>query len=217
MTTESTRWQLLGGVVAAPLFFVVALAQAFTRPGFDLTRHFLSQLSAGEVGWIQMANFIVVGVLYVLCASAMSRVLAPGRGATWGPRLLGMFGVGLMAAGVFVADPANGYPAGPPLAEASWHGIAHGVAALASGLALTAGMFVFAARFVAEKRMGWAIATAATAVIYFVLPWTNVALSSLLLVIASVLGWGWVSVIAWRLSAQLSSALQSGTAHTQPA
>jgi len=38
----SLRSQLLAGVLAAPFFFSVGLAQAFTRPDFDLTRHFLS-------------------------------------------------------------------------------------------------------------------------------------------------------------------------------
>src|SRR5262245_54916031 len=217
MAATPTEWQLLGGVVAAPLFFVVALAQAFTRPGFDLTRHFLSQLSAGELGWLQMANFIVVGALYVLCATAMGRALPRGRGATWGPRLIAVFGVCLIAAGVFVADPARGYPAGAADAAPSWHGTIHGLAALASGLALTAALLVFAARFVAERRMGWAIVSAAVAVVYFALPWTNAELASLLLVIASLIGWGWISVIAWRLAAQHSSAREGGAPQTQSA
>src|SRR5262249_47796206 len=167
MTTESTRWQLLAGVIAAPLFFIVALAQAFTRPGFELTRHFLSQLSAGDLGWLQMANFIVVGALYVLCAAAMGRVMSGGRGATWGPRLIALFGVCIIAAGVFLADPANGCPVGAADAELSWHGMAHGLAALSAGLALTAATFVFAARFLAQKRRPWAICSTVVGVVYF--------------------------------------------------
>src|SRR5215471_9879836 len=130
MAALSTRSQLLAGVIATPLFFAVALAQAFTRPGFDLKRHFLSQLSAGDYGWLQMANFIVTGALYVLCAVAMARTLPAGRGATWGPRLIGLFGLGLVAAGCFSADPANGYPAGSGNVQMTWHGMAHGFAAL---------------------------------------------------------------------------------------
>ena len=125
MRTGFTKWQLLGGVVATPLFFVVAFAQAVSHPGFDITRHYLSQLSTGDLGWIQMANFIVVGALYLACAMAMGRVLLSGRGATWGPRLIGVFGVCLIAAGVFVADPANGYPTGYLQAQPTWHSMAH--------------------------------------------------------------------------------------------
>jgi hypothetical membrane protein len=217
MTAKSTKLQLLAGVVATPLFFVIALAQAFSHRGFDLTRHYLSQLSTGDLGWIQMTNFIVVGALYVLCAAAMGRVLSSGRGATWGPRLIGAFGVALIAAGVFVADPANGYPVGYPQVDPTWHSIAHGVAALSSGLLLTAAIFVFAARFAAEKRMSWAIYSAASGVIYFVLPWINADLGSLLLPVASVIGWGWVSVIAWRLMATYPAAHTNGEPVLQPA
>ncbi len=60
MTTRSTQWQLLGGVVATPLFFVVALAQLSLHAGFDITRHYLSQLYSGDLGWIQIANLNVV-------------------------------------------------------------------------------------------------------------------------------------------------------------
>jgi hypothetical protein len=196
----STRSQLLAGVLATPFFFTLGLAQAFTRPGFDLSRHFLSQLSAGEYGWLQMANFLVSGALYVICAAAMARTIPPGRGSTWGPRLIGVFGLGLVSAGLFSADPANGYPAGAVDTQLTWHGMAHGFAALGAGLALTAATFVFAARYLAQKRTRTAIATALVGVVYFVLPWTNMEIASVLLVVASIIGWGWVSLTALRLA-----------------
>jgi hypothetical membrane protein len=217
MSVRSTRFQLLAGVLATPLFFGVALAQAFTRPGFNLTRHYLSQLSAGEVGWLQMANFIVTGALYLLCAMAMTRTLSPGRGATWGPRLIGLFGLGLVAAGLFSADPANGYPAGTGAEQLTWHGLAHGFAALGAGLALTAALFVFAARYLALKRIGSAIGAALVGIVYFVLPWTSADLSSLLLVVASVLGWGWVSLTAWQLATRHTAAVEPGSLQVQTA
>ncbi len=49
---------LLGyGVIAGPIYVVVAAAQALTREGYDPTRHAVSQLSNGALGWIQIANF----------------------------------------------------------------------------------------------------------------------------------------------------------------
>jgi len=113
-TTNSTRRLLACGIVAGPLFLVVALVQALTRDGFDLSRHPISLLSLGELGWIQIANFIVTGGLYVACAAGMRRVLRHGRGATWGPRLVGALGVGLIMGGVFVTDPGAGFPPGAP-------------------------------------------------------------------------------------------------------
>jgi Protein of unknown function (DUF998) len=54
----------------------------------------------------------------------MRRVMRSGPGGTWGPRLIGAYGVGLAAAGVFRPDPANGFPAGAPPGNPehpSWH------------------------------------------------------------------------------------------------
>ncbi len=39
------------------------MAQAFTCPGFDLRRDAISILSLGDLGWIQVANFVVSGRL----------------------------------------------------------------------------------------------------------------------------------------------------------
>ena len=53
----STTRTLLGcGIVAGPLFVVVALAGSFTRAGFDLRRHPFSMLSLGELGWVQITD-----------------------------------------------------------------------------------------------------------------------------------------------------------------
>ena len=118
------------GVVAGPLFLAVLMIQAFTREGFDLSRHPLSLLSLGDLGWIQIANFVVTGALFIACAIGMRRVLRPGRSGTWAPRLVGAFGVGLILAGVFTTDAGAGFPPGAPAGspeQISWHGILHEV------------------------------------------------------------------------------------------
>src|SRR5712692_8815139 len=102
------------GLAAGPFYFAVSLAQAWTRPGFDLTRHPLSLLSTGDLGWIQITNFIVSGVLVVAGSVGMRRALRTGRASTWGPLLVGLFGVGLIGAGIFAPDPAAGFPPGTP-------------------------------------------------------------------------------------------------------
>src|SRR5262249_14340506 len=62
------------GVVAGPLYLAVVLLQALTRTGFDLKRHPLSSLSLGHLGWIQIVNFVVTGLLVLACAAGMRRV-----------------------------------------------------------------------------------------------------------------------------------------------
>ncbi|MGW0587333.1 DUF998 domain-containing protein [Streptosporangium sp. NPDC002607] len=197
--TTITKRLLIAGAVATPLFFTVAFTQAFTRDGFDLSRHMLSQLATGDLGWLQIANFIVTGTLFIAAAIGMRRTLRQGRGAKWGPLLIGVFGGALILAGIFVTDPASGYPAGSADGVISWHGALHNVASMVAGLALLAASLVFARRFLTGKQKGWAIYSVASGIIYAVLPQTNPGLMSLLFAIASLIGWAWISTLSLHL------------------
>ena len=146
--SHQTARLLTAGIVAGPLFLVLWALQAFTRDGFDPGRHPISLLSLGDLGWIQIANFVVTGALFVACAVGLRRVLHPGRAGTWGPRLVGALGAGLILAGVFVTDAGAGFPAGAPAGapEMSWHGALHEVGYLVVMLTWTAACFVFRRR-----------------------------------------------------------------------
>src|SRR3954468_1418541 len=138
---RTTDIALRCGIVAGPLFVVVGLAQAFTREGFDLREHTLSLLSNGGLGWIQIANFIVSGLLFIVGAAGIRTALPTGRAHRWGPRLIGAFGVGMAAAGVFSPDPAFGFPPGTPDGKpdsVSWHGALHYTVASLAFIALIA-------------------------------------------------------------------------------
>ncbi|GLV55405.1 hypothetical protein KDH_22490 [Dictyobacter sp. S3.2.2.5] len=82
--TQLTKALLTCGVVAGPLFTIVGLIQAFTRPGFDLTRHALSLLENGDLGWLQITNFLFSGLLFIIGAAGMRRVLRGSRGGNVG-------------------------------------------------------------------------------------------------------------------------------------
>lgn len=202
-TAKVTRVLLACGVVAGPLHIVVAFIQASSRPGFDLERHPLSLLSLGHLGWIQIANFVVTGLLFGASAIGMRRILRSGPGATWGPWLIGIFGVSLVAGGVFVADPAFGFPPGTPAGapdKLSWHGILHAVAPVLGFLSLIVACFVFARRFAALRQTGWAAYSVATGVVVLALSvWPNLTMNFVPLWIAMVVGFGWPSVIGARL------------------
>jgi Protein of unknown function (DUF998) len=202
-TTKRTRALLACGVVAGPLFLAVALLQALTRDGFDPGRHPLSLLSLGELGWIQIANFVVAGLLSVAFAVGLRRVLHPGRGGTWGPLLVGAYGVGLIGGGVFVADPGAGFPPGAPAGapeQLSWHGVLHDVGHLLAFLSLLAACFVLARRFAALGQRGWATYCVATGVALLgLMAWPDRDTVLVQLAVAIVLGWAWLSVLAARL------------------
>lgn len=144
------------GAAAGPLFLTTVLVQEATRHGFDSSRHPLSALSLGDLGWIQTTNFVVTGLLAAAGAVGARRALWFGRARTWGPLLLGIYGLALVAAAAFVTDPVSGFPAaGIDAAPPSWQGQAHNTAALVSGLALDAASIVFARRFLSRGQHAW--------------------------------------------------------------
>ncbi|KRE29379.1 hypothetical protein ASG80_19725 [Agromyces sp. Soil535] len=149
----ATRVLVTAGAVAGPLFVAVGLVQVLTREGFDLSRHPLSLLSLGDLGWIQIANFIVAGVLMLAFAVGARRSLGDGPGRVWAPVLFALYGVGLVLGGAFTADPALGFPAGTPdgyPTEWTFHGTVHAFAAPLAFLALVAVTFVVARRLTWE-------------------------------------------------------------------
>ena len=218
---------LLGyGVLAGPIYVTVSLVQALTRPGFDLLRHPWSLLGNGDLGWVQITNLILTGLMTVAAAVGLRRAwvgrrgheeawvgrrgheeaLRPGRGATWTPRLLGVYGVSLVSAGVFRADPALGFPPGTPAGPTtvSWHGMLHFASGAVGFACLIAACLVIARRFAAERRPGWARFSRVTGVLFLAgflsvaagagAAWANVAFT-----VAIVLVWAWFSAVSVHL------------------
>jgi hypothetical protein len=201
-----TRALLICGVIAGPFYLVVGLIQALTRPGFDLIRHDLNLLVNGDLGWIQITNLVLTGFFVVAFAFGMPRTLRTGLGQVWGPRLLGVYGAGLIGAGFFIADPAFGFPPGTP-ADAhtiSWHGLLHFVFGGVGFLALIAACFVLARRFTFQGQRGWAVYSQATGVIFFAAfagiavgsgqPWSVIGFW-----IGVIVAWAWISALAVKL------------------
>lgn len=211
-TTKVTRALLACGVAAGPVYVIVGSIEALTREGFDPTRHDLSLLANGEWGWIHITLLVLTGLLTVAGAVGIRRVLRGDRGRTWGPLLIGIYGLGLIGAGVFVADPTGGFPPGLPASAygtVSWHGMMHFVSGGIGFLGLIAACFVFARRFFSLGERGWAVFSVVTGVLYFA-AFFGIAAGSqqggatltfvvLAFTAAVVLGWAWVSAVAARL------------------
>ena len=202
-----TRALLVCGVIAGPLYVLVSVTEALTRDGFDLARHQWSLLSNGDLGWVHIANLVVTGLLTVAFAVGLRRVLRPGRGGTWVPRLLGVYGLSLAAAGVFRADPAMGFPPGTPegAAEVTWRGVLHFVAGGIGFVCLVVACLLVAGRFAAEGRQRWARFSRTTGVLFLagfvaVAAGAGAAWSNLAFTAAVVLAWSWVSALAAHLT-----------------
>ncbi len=166
--TRTTRALTACGMAAGPLFAIVVVAQGLTRKGFDFTRHAASLLSNGNLGWIQITNFLVTGALVIAFAASLRRTLKSGPGSKWGPRLVRVFGLGVFAAAFFRADPAYGFPPGTPAGKGtiSWHGTVHIFCGQVAFLALIAACWVFARRFRASGHRGWAVYSRASGIAF---------------------------------------------------
>jgi hypothetical protein len=95
----STEALLTFGATGALAFVGVALFEGATRPGYSAWTHYVSELSRSEQGWMQIANFVVCGLLIIAGAIGLSRAMQTGPGASWEPRLIGLYGLSLVAAG----------------------------------------------------------------------------------------------------------------------
>jgi hypothetical protein len=206
-TQPSMTDRLLVALAAAgPIYVIVAAAQVSTREGFDLRRHAVSLLSNGSLGWIQIANFVVVGLLVVAGAIGLRRGLAGGFGSVWIPRLVLGYGVGLVASGVFVADPADGFPPATPAGmpeEVSLSGILHfawgGVAfACLIAACIAVGRRASRAGEVGWSRFSWTTGLAFLGAFGLVASGGAVPFSNELFTVAVVLSWVWTAMLASR-------------------
>ncbi len=203
-TSATTRTLLTCAAVAAPLWTVVSLAQAATLKGFDLTRHPLSVLSNGPLGWLQITNFLLAGALTVAGAAGLRQALRGTAGGRWAPRLVLVNGIGMIAAGIFVMDPADGFPAGTPYGmprALTWHSYGHMAAGSVAFIALIAACYVLGHHFSRAENRGWAIASrvAGTALLLG----DGWAMSggragSLTLAVGAITAMLWISVVAAR-------------------
>lgn len=163
-----TKALLVCGIAAGPLFTLAWLVEGATRANYDPLRYPISSLSIGDSGRMQIATFIITGVLTLAFAIGLWRVLRPS-GAVWGPGLVGLVGIGLMGAGVFVTDPLNGYPLGTPLipTERTTHGILHDLFGVPFFLGLPITGLVFARHFARRGQRGWAAYSAISGITMF--------------------------------------------------
>jgi len=203
--SSSARPILDAGIIAGPLFLITAVAQALCRNGFDPARHPISLLALGDLGAIQIANFVLTGVLYLATAAGAHRTLYAGPGRTWVPRLLAVLGAGLVVAGVFVTDAGAGFPEGAPegAPQISWHGVLHELGFAMTVLSWSALCIVLCRRFRAERRHGLAATSLITLVVAFALSlWPDLDTYAPRILAATAIQFGYLSLAARYLRQQ---------------
>ena len=204
-----TRTLLTGGVVGPVLFVVVFTILGAGRPGYDPMRQFVSLLMLSDGGWIQVASFLVSGVLILGSAVGLRRALTPGPGCRLAPIGVGLAGLGLVIAGIFPTDPLQGYPPGTPPGlplVPSWHAVIHLLGALLFFGGLPFASIVVARRFSSAGAVGWAIYSAASGIGMFVINASTGAspgtagmfpdVAGLLQRVAIILGLAWLALLS---------------------
>jgi hypothetical protein len=170
-TQAKARRLVNAGSLAAPVLVTTWCLQALMRDGYDATRHPMSLLALGEGGFIQIANFVVTGLLVLLLSYSFRLLYTTGVGHRWVARLVQLTGMGLVAAGVFTADAGAGFPAGAPegMPDFSVHGILHEISFAVVMLAWSATLFILYRRFRRESNLALQLATVAAFLIVLVL------------------------------------------------
>src|SRR5690606_33173034 len=211
MRARSTLPLLACGLAVPVLFVGVILVEGALRPGYEPLHRFGSELALGDRGWVMTANFIATGLLVLGFALGLRRALAGGPGGAAAPVLAALFGLCLLAGGVFTTDPKPGYPAGAVVPEEpTLHGPIHDANPGPLYLALIALVCVVARRFASEPGgRPWAWYSAATAV---AIPVTFAAAAALYDMdtasgafhglwqrINLAVGLGWIAAAAYRL------------------
>jgi hypothetical membrane protein len=198
----------LGGII----FCGVATYGTLTRPGFDLQRHAISNLSLGEGGWMMVTAFIVSGVLTLLCAVGLSRLLKEGRGRRALPILVGLYGAGLIIAGIFPPPACCGFPEGTPqdqLPVMTTGAIAHSIGFMVAFGALIVACFVAALRLSGVLSMLALLAGIAMPLLVG-LGMSGLIAPGVAFFAAAVIGWVWLTTVVMQLAGQ--SVQQAGSA-----
>jgi hypothetical membrane protein len=202
MTSNDGRSLLRWGIVAGPFYLAVGLAQALLREGFDLARHPLSVLANGSWGWVQTANFVLSGLMVLAAVVGFGRVLGPkSRAFRWS---LAGYGLGMLMAAIFPADPIDGFPPGTPTgmpASISTTGLMHFVAGAITFLML--GISGLAAAWTMRRRgqTPLALLSLFSGLSVFIGFFGGIAspIGVAGIWFAVVVGWAWLAVMSFKL------------------
>jgi hypothetical protein len=158
ITFIKTKSLLACGVIVCPLFILTVLIQGSIRSDYNPYKYPLSSLSIGDQGWVQIANFIITGLLIILFSVGLKRIFNSEKEKFHAPLLMMLVGIGLTGAGIFVTDPVFGYPENQPLIlkQFTFHGHLHDAFSMLVFICLPWMCFAFRKQFSSTGKKGWA-------------------------------------------------------------
>ncbi|WP_433729095.1 DUF998 domain-containing protein [Actinoplanes sp. CA-051413] len=117
------------GMLAAVQMVAVSTVDGLTRPGYDETRNWISQLSLGPNGWHGSVNLATCGLWLILCAVGLHRRVT-GRTVV----LILWCGLCFVALALIRTDAGLGFPPGVP-EEHTVRGLIHKLISVTLGVA----------------------------------------------------------------------------------
>jgi uncharacterized protein DUF998 len=122
--SATDRRQIAGcaGMLGSAFFVTIFTLEGWLRPGYDARSTFISELSIGPRGWVQIVNFIILGTLFLVFTWGVMAEFREGKASKAGPILLAIIGFSFLVSGPLVTDLAA-----TPRDQMSLHGIFHGV------------------------------------------------------------------------------------------
>lgn len=137
----------VAGMAGAVLFVSVFTVYGWLYPNYSWTRMFVSELSLGPYGWVQVLNFVLSGTLVLTFGRGLAAYFSGGAASKVGPVLVQGIGVSLIVSGPLVTDPSAMF------GQTSPHGIVHGIFGAIVFTFAPLSCFVFYRRFRSDP--GW--------------------------------------------------------------
>ena len=202
LVDDAVRASLVAGIVGTALFVVTFLVDGLTRPGYHPVRQPVSALALSRRGWVQTANFLVSGLLIAAAAPG----LQAATGSVWLTASVVVFGLALVASGVFPMDPMRGYPPGTPDVTPTTYSRRHQLHDYAGVLVFGSLPATALAAALNLDDRAWAVfsgAAAAGLVVLFL--WFGSAWerdsprAGLVQRVNIIVGWAWLGALCWHL------------------
>jgi hypothetical protein len=142
LTDRQRRLAAWAGIIAPALFVAIFTIEGWFRPGYDPITTYVSALSLGPRGWIQMVNFIILGLLMLVFTRVVAAEFPSGKASRWGLICLTVMALLFIVSGPFVMDPM-----GTPLGQTTVHGTIHGLAGGIVFILMPVTCFIYLRRF----------------------------------------------------------------------
>lgn len=135
------------GVIGSALFVAVFTIEGWLRSGYNAWSMYVSALSLGPRGWIQIVNFVVFGMLLLIFTRGIAIEFPSGKASRGGIILLTIIAFCYLLSGPFVMDPM-----GTPQNQMTLHGTIHGILGAIAFLLMPISCFVFLRRFRVDQK-----------------------------------------------------------------